>query len=71
MPVHVPRELLEPLAQRGPLLPANSVLPGRKIEVGQPAGPALGQTVRLDQVRDHRTLAGRPHHFRPSTVAAN
>ena len=44
------RQLLEPLAQRGPLLPARSVLPGRKVEDGQPAGAALRQTVRLDQV---------------------
>ena len=45
------RQLLEPLAQRRPLLPSGSVLPGRKVEAGQPAGAALGQTVRLDQVR--------------------
>ena len=32
------RQLLEPLAQRGPRLPARLVLPGRKVEAGQPAG---------------------------------
>ena len=64
-------QLLQAATQTVTILLAGFILPGRKIEFGQAARPALTEAMRPDQMRNHFPIAGWPHHFRPTALRAH